>query len=108
MRSKIAVLALFIALFAAPLAHAQDASAVVSRMDAIIKQMEALKAEFAALVSAIKPSGVVLGSQASTKSVFTMSLDPGETNDDIKKIQKLLATDPEIYPYGVASKFFPQ
>lgn len=106
MRSKIAVLALFIALFAAPLAHAQDASAVVSRMDAIIKQMEALKAEFAALVSAIKPSGVVLGSQASTKSVFTMSLDPGETNDDIKKIQKLLATDPEIYPYGVASGFF--
>lgn len=90
----------------APNAHAQEAAAVVSRMDLIIKQMEALKAEFAALVSSIKPQGSVLGSGASTKPVFTLSLEQGETNDDIKRIQKLLATDPEIYPYGVASGFF--
>lgn len=106
MRSKISLFVILIALVCAPQAHAQDASAVVSRMDAIIKQMEALKAEFAALVSAVKPSGAVLGAQTSSKPVFTMSLEPGETNDDIKKIQKLLATDPEIYPYGVASGFF--
>jgi hypothetical protein len=35
-----------------------------------------------------------------------MSLEQGETNNDIKKIQKLLATDPLIYPYGVSSGFF--
>ncbi len=87
---------------------ANEASAVVSRMDVIIKQMEALKAEFATLVSSVgaTPSGAVLGSQTSSKPVFTLSLEPGETNDDIKKIQKLLATDPEVYPYGVASGFF--
>ncbi len=107
MRSKIALFIILSALSFSPVAHAQDASAVISRMDTIIKQMEALKTEFAELVASIgKPSGAVLGSQSSSKSVFTMSLDQGQTNDDIKKIQKLLATDPEIYPYGVASGFF--
>lgn len=91
----------------APKAEAADVSAVVARMDVIIKQMEALKAEFAALASSIPsaPSGAVLGSQSSAP-VFTQSLQQGETNDDIKMIQKLLATDPEIYPYGVTSGLF--
>lgn len=91
----------------APQTQANEASAVVSRMDVIIKQMEALKAEFAQLVASVStsaPSGSVLG--ASTSAVFTMSLENGETNEDIRRIQKLLATDPEIYPYGVASGFY--
>lgn len=78
------------------------------RMNSIITEMEKLKAEFATLASATGQSSVptptVLGAQ--TSAVFTQSLEPGETNDDIKRIQKLLATDPEIYPYGVASGFF--
>ena len=88
---------------------AVDSSAVVSRMDTIIKQMEALKAEFATLVAAIgggTPTPAVQGAQQSAKPVFTLSLQNGETNEDIKRIQKLLATDPEIYPYGVASGFY--
>jgi peptidoglycan hydrolase-like protein with peptidoglycan-binding domain len=105
----ITVVFLFVCLIGGfvPKAHANDASAVVSRMDIIIKQMEALKAEFALLVAQANPttpSGAVLG--ASTKAVFTQSLENGETNEDIKRIQKLLATDPEIYPYGVASGFY--
>lgn len=92
-----------------PKVHATaDTSAVVARMDIIIKQMEALKAEFAALASSVgttqTPSGAVLGAQS--KTIFTQSLEVGETNSDIEKIQELLATDPEIYPYGVTSGFF--
>ena len=106
----LAVLALCLFGGMTPQASANDASAVVSRMDVIIKQMEALKAEFAQLVASVSPStptsptGSVLG--ASTSAVFTMSLENGETNEDIRRIQKLLATDPEIYPYGVASGFY--
>lgn len=85
-----------------------DTSAVVSRMDVIIKQMEALKAEFAALVASTGtptvPTGAVLGAQS--KSIFTQSLAVGATNSDIEKIQDLLATDKEIYPYGVSSGFY--
>jgi hypothetical protein len=106
MRLKTTLIALLALVLIAPAANAQEASAVVSRLDTIIKEMEALKAEFATLVAATKPSGAVLGSNTSTKSVFTMSLAVGETNDDIKRIQKLLATDKEVYPYGVASGFF--
>lgn len=108
MRLKTILLALLVALIIVPQAHAQDASAVVSRMDAIIKQMEELRAEFAALVSSISgtPTPAVQGASSSAKPVFTQSLANGETNEDIKRIQKLLATDPEIYPYGVASGFY--
>jgi peptidoglycan hydrolase-like protein with peptidoglycan-binding domain len=106
MRLKTTLIALLALILIAPSAHAQEASSVISRLDTIIKEMEALKAEFATLVASVKPTGSVLGSNASTKSVFTMSLAVGETNDDIKRIQKLLATDKEIYPYGVASGFF--
>lgn len=90
-------------------AQAYDTATAVARMDAIIKEMQALRVEFETLSAAVPaapsvPAGAVLGSSAET--YFTMSLEPGETNADIKKIQQLLATDPEIYPYGVTSGFF--
>ena len=79
----------------------------LSRMDAIIKEMQALRTEFAALSQATavgQSSGAVLGASAS--SVFTQSLEVGATNNDIERIQKLLATDKEIYGHGVISGFF--
>lgn len=92
-----------------PSVHAADISASLARMDAIIKEMQTLRDEFAkisavATVPAVQPSGSVLGAQSS--SFFTQKLELGETNSDIKKIQKLLATDKEIYPYGVSSGMF--
>jgi peptidoglycan hydrolase-like protein with peptidoglycan-binding domain len=92
-----------------PQVHATDISASLARMDAIIKEMQTLRDEFAKLSAvtvtpAVQPSGSVLGTQAN--SFFTQKLELGETNSDIKKIQKLLATDKEIYPYGVASGMF--
>lgn len=103
--------ALFAAVMVMPLSvDAQDVSSALARMDAIIKQMEQLRTEFVALSaslgSAPTPSAVptVLGAQ--TKKYLTQDLSYGVTNSDIERIQRLLATDSEIYPYGVASGFF--
>ena len=92
-------------------AHAQtvDLQTALTRMNAIIAEMEKLRTEFAALAATTgqtttTATPAVLGAQ--TSAVFTETLEFGETNNDIKRIQKLLATDPEIYPYGVASGFF--
>jgi peptidoglycan hydrolase-like protein with peptidoglycan-binding domain len=112
MNSKIILTTCFSIVFAIlliPQAQAADISASLARMDAIIKEMQTLRDEFAKLSAvtvapAVQPSGSVLGAQLS--SFFTQKLELGETNSDIKKIQKLLATDKEIYPYGVASGMF--
>jgi peptidoglycan hydrolase-like protein with peptidoglycan-binding domain len=75
------------------------------RIDALILEMQLVKKEVETLTGgSVTPTGSVLGAQ--TTEVFTESLAYGETNDDIAKIQTLLATDPEIYPYGVVSGFF--
>lgn len=88
-------------------------SDALARMNSIIEEMEKLRAEFQTLSTSVSqsqtttatPAPAVLGAQTSA-AVFSERLEFGETNDDIKRIQKLLATDPEIYPYGVASGFF--
>lgn len=90
----------------APVAAAQSTSidAILSRIDALILEMELLKRDVEAIRDGGVPSGSVLGASAS--AVFTQPVAYGETNDDIAKMQKLLATDPAIYPYGVVSGFF--
>lgn len=105
-------IALALALTAAPVTHAQTTNLadMLTRMQSIMSEMEKLQQEFKTLAAQVG-TGTVLGAQTSTpqssgSSVFTLSLDYGETNDDIKRIQRLLATDPAIYPYGVASGFF--
>lgn len=77
---------------------------IVARMDEIIKEMQSLKSEFDSLSGQVKPTGAVLG--ASTVKRITKTPVYGETNDLIGLIQKLLKTDPEIYPYQVVSGFF--
>jgi peptidoglycan hydrolase-like protein with peptidoglycan-binding domain/copper chaperone CopZ len=91
----------------APHAQALDISAALVRMDELITEMQTLRAEFAALATPVEvttPAPIVLGSVSG--SVLGSDLAYGSTNDDIKKIQKLLATDSTIYPYGVASGYF--
>jgi peptidoglycan hydrolase-like protein with peptidoglycan-binding domain len=107
-----AVFLLAFFLLLAPSTHAQSPQMqlMLTRMEAIMTQMELLQKEFLTLASGIQsentttPSPQVLGASAS--AVFTESLDEGETNNDLKRVQTLLATDPEIYPYGVSSGFF--
>lgn len=94
-----------------PVAHAQttDVTSALVRMDAIIAEMQKLRAEFASLASAVatQPAPVPQVQGATQSRIgFTQLLEFGETNDDIAWIQRLLATDPEIYPYGVDSGFF--
>lgn len=85
-------------------ADTRSLQAVLLRIDAMVLELQLLKKE----VSTIAGSGVsvpsVLGVQ--TSKILTQSLVYGETNNDIAKIQTLLATDPTIYPYGVSSGFF--
>lgn len=88
--------------------NAQASSEALSRVDAIIAEMQSLRAELAVLIAAQTPvaplAPAVLGLVSS--GVLGDDLSYGSTNGDIKKIQALLATDPTIYPYGVASGFF--
>ena len=94
------------ALVAQP-AQAQSMTEVLARMDAIIAEMQALRAEFAALsvaANASTPAPSVLG--VVTTKTLTYDLSYGVTNEDIARIQRLLATDPLIYPYGVDSGYF--
>jgi len=93
--------------FATHTANAQDVSGALERIDQIIAEMQSLRAELVALVSSTSvttPTPAVQGSQAG--STLGTDLAYGSTNDDIKKIQTLLATDSDIYPYGVSSGFF--
>jgi peptidoglycan hydrolase-like protein with peptidoglycan-binding domain len=40
--------------------------------------------------------------------VFNTTLRYGMTSDDVKRLQELLATNPEIYPEGIVSGWFGQ
>ncbi len=92
----------------APLAHATTSTEALARMDAIIKEMQALRAEFAALVGATTQSTVTTGQVlgVSTTAVLTEEVVYGATNSSIMKVQRLLATDSEIYPEGTVSGYF--
>lgn len=111
--SKIAILSVFVVMLLAVLPYGASAQSIdlktaLARMSVIIAEMEKLRSEFSTLAATTgqTPAPAVLGAQTSSKPVFTLSLEVGETNEDIARIQKLLATDPEIYPYGVSSGFF--
>lgn len=86
--------------------HAEAATMAeqLARMDVIIAEMQKLRAEFASLAQAPSTGGVVLG--AATSAILTDDLSYGATNKSIEKIQKLLATDSEIYGDGTISGFF--
>jgi len=90
-----------------PQAQAVDFSAALKRMDAIIIEIQSLRAEFASLATSAgstTPIPTVLGLVSG--GILGDELAFGSTNDDIRRIQALLATDSSIYPYGVASGYF--
>lgn len=104
-------------LSAAPTANAQsaDVSAMLARMQVIMSEMTKLQEEFKSLSAQLQsstaaPTPTVLGAQTSVGSScendYLEGIEFGATNDNIKRLQRLLATDPEIYPYGVASGYF--
>lgn len=106
---SISVSLLALVLVALPTADAKALTntEALTRMDQIIKEMLALRLEFASLLgstnSTSKP-GQVLG--AATTKYLIDEVVYGATNDSIRRVQKLLATDSEIYPDGTVSGFF--
>lgn len=76
---------------------------ILERMDEIIAEMQSLRVEFDDLQSQVSTSN---DDSTVTSSAFTLPLEYGETNSDIKRVQQLLKTDPVIYSYGVTSGFF--
>lgn len=110
MKKRLLASVFTLTIFVAPLfasAQSADFSAALKRMDAIIAEMNALRSEFATLAGKVGvsvPTPAVQG--VTTTSVLGDDLRYGSTNDDIARVQRLLATDAEIYPYGVDSGFY--
>lgn len=100
-------------LFLAPAAaKAETVDTLLTRVQAVMEEMAKIQAELQALKSSQTtastpapntPSGEVAGA---TSFKFTQETVYGATNDDIKRIQELLATDEDIYPEGITSGFF--
>ncbi len=109
MKEKIVIVAFLCVVVFAGVQPVQAATSTeaLARMDAIIKEMQTLRAEFAALMSGTQPTtqtAQVLG--VTTTAVITEEVVYGATNDTIAKIQRLLATDSEIYADGTVSGYF--
>jgi len=112
-------LLLIVAFSVAPVAQAQTAPAIdglIDRVQSMMEEMAKVQVQLQALKAAqtgstpaassntgSTPTGSVLGA-----NTFKFSEDTiyGATNDDVKRIQELLATDKEIYPDGITSGFF--
>ena len=108
-KSVIAIVALYLMLLLPQTVFAQsdDFSAALARMDAIIKQMRELRDEFAQIAASISGQTPALPMRDSgSDTILGEDIRYGQTSEDIARIQRLLATDAEIYPYGVDSGFF--
>lgn len=102
--SLVAVLMIVGLLGVATPAQAITLDEAVAKIDAMMADLQALKTELRSLSVVSTPTPSVQGVQ--TSAILTMDLSYGATNDDIARIQRLLATDPAIYEYGVDSGFF--
>ncbi len=113
---SVAVLALAITITPF-VSHAQsaDVADLVSRMKAIVAEMDSLKREFESLQTQVSApsstpapattavSGSVLG--AATTNLQTAVVQ-GATNGTIEKVQRLLATDTAIYDHPFVTGFY--
>jgi peptidoglycan hydrolase-like protein with peptidoglycan-binding domain len=71
----------------------RDISMMMSELQSLMKQVEALQAQLATLRGEIK-------------NELKVGLREGVTDEDIKKVQELLATDPTLYPRGLVTGYF--
>ncbi len=70
-----------------------NVSSLFEMMQSLMKQVEALQKQLAALKGQINEE-------------LKDGLKEGVTDEDVKKIQELLATDPTIYPKGLVSGYY--
>lgn len=102
---KIGVIALSITFFVATFGFAS----AQTTNDALIQQIQNLLQQVKTLQDQIAKMDTERGTlqtqlQESLKLTRTLSL--GMSNDDVKLLQEILATDPEIYPEGLITGYF--
>ena len=97
---------------AMPRAEAVTFDSVLNRVSSLISELQALETDLKALAAQEGGTAVSAPVTTATPAVInganriTQNVSFGETNDDITRIQRLLATDPEIYPDAIISGFF--
>lgn len=74
-------------------AQARTVEETLSMIQALMAQIETLQKQLSTI-------------QGEVKSLLREGLKEGMTDEDIGKLQELLATDPTIYPEGRVTKFF--
>lgn len=72
------------------------------RPGTLVTEIEDGEIEDASAQEVAEPSSIV----AIVSPVFNKTLRFGMTNDDVKRLQTLLATDPAIYPEGLTTGYF--
>ena len=75
-------------------------TATVSKVTDLKQQIASIQA---AIAQKLAQAGVSVGA---TVSSIARNLGFGDRNDEVKKLQVLLATDKDVYPEGIASGYF--
>jgi hypothetical protein len=91
-----AITLLFMGVVLVPSAHAETTTSITSMLEqikALMAKVEELQKQLATI-------------RGEVKAVLKEGLKEGATDEDIKKIQELLATDSTIYPEGKVTGFF--
>jgi hypothetical protein len=92
--AALCVMAVMVAITPATVrAQSSDLSSMLELLQSLMKQVETLQAQLAVLKGEIQDE-------------IRAGLAEGMEDDDIKKIQELLATDPSIYPRGIVSGYY--
>lgn len=77
-------------------------STLVSQIQALLQQVKALQDQLSALQT--QKSQITSEIQSTLQLARQLSL--GMTGDDVKLLQQILATDPDIYPEGLTTGYF--
>jgi hypothetical protein len=73
-----------------------DVSSLITLLQSLMKQVEDLQKQLSSLRGEVRE----------VRAELRDGLREGVENDDVKKIQELLATDPAIYPKGLVSGYY--
>ena len=83
---------------------------IYTRIHDLLNQIAALKAQIAGLLVEQRPGGTATSTVATTSVVtcfnFDRDLRNGDRGDDVKQLQRILASDPSIFPPGSITGFF--
>lgn len=86
------------------------AGSIAAQIQALLAQIKALQAQILQLVTHVTPvstsTPAVNGNPIRFCFESTRNLRLGDSGDDVRKLQQILASDPSLYPEGISSGFF--